>query len=443
MTSLFPVSDEILDVCGVVAACAASVALPGYPAVRRGLSGTLLVAFAMASYRIAGGGETVEAARSVTSLAITGGIALLGLFILVFQAAQALSRGPRDLRRSWVMLTTALAFGLTARFLIPLVDIGGFLITLATVAALFLLGALILAVGSRAPPRPGRSPQEWLPIRADLPLPGSGLSTRWAVVSLWIHIWATVALLLVSHLQLFLIAFFLAFASGLGVERALGRPGIPPATLAAIPVLGLVWYLLVHVGGEPWLKISALHDAPYSPAFQFVTSLALALVAWALLRLWPLHSAPRGPLAPLLGGLLFVRLLSPALPEGVLHWQPMLYLLAAIAAGHAALTQRDDEALAVLAVLGLASGVPAAGGAGLGFALASIVARLVQQLKAAGRVLNGRGRAAVTALALACSTLLLPVLRAALVTQVFYSAVTVAALALALWACGSPGSRRA
>jgi hypothetical protein len=230
-----------------------------------------------------------------------------------------------------------------------------------------------------------------------------------------------------------MVVFIVAFASGVAVERWRGRPRIPLAALVVIPALGLGWYYLAHVAGEQSLRMSALRDAPYSTAFQLATSLVLGLAAWSLLGLWPSHGSPLGPLAPLLGGLLFVRVITPALPEGLYHWQPLLYLLAAIAACHAAVGGRDDEALAALAALGFLSGVPAAGGAGLGLAAASIVARLVRRLSGEGRVLNGRGRALVAALVLSASALLLPVLSGALAAQVFYSVVTVAALALAPW----------
>jgi hypothetical protein len=262
-------------------------------------------------------------------------------------------------------------------------------------------------------------------------------------VAAWVHVLSTAALLLAPHLHLFMPILMVAFASGVWAERRLGQPTIPLTALAVVPAAGVAWYFLAHVGGEQPLGLSDLRNAPYSSAFQLLASLILGLVAVSLLGLWPFHGLPRGPLSPLLGGLLFVRLIATALFEGLYHWQPLLYLLAAIAACHAAASRRDDEALAALAALGLASGAPVAGSAGLGFATAAIVSRLSRLLNEQGRVLNGRGRALMAILVIAGSALLLPVLTGGLAVQVFYSTMTAATLALTLWAFDSPSATRA
>jgi hypothetical protein len=435
MTPPFTIPHEVLDVSGVVAACAASVGLPTWRTVRRGVSGTLLIAFAIASLRITGGAEMVGAGFSVTSFAITCGIALLGLFILVSQVARVLGTGGwSQATQLWVILAMILALAMTVRPLVSLADIGGGLIALTTAATLFLLGALIRFVGSWIPIGRGMGHLDRLLFSGGVPFPGGGISDHAAGTAVWIHVLGAAALLVAPHLQLFMVVLMVTFASGVGVERWLGQRRIPLLALVAIPALGLGWYLLAHVAGEQSLRLSALRDAPYSTAFQLTSSLVLGLVAWTFLGLWPLHGPLRGPLAPLLGGVLFVRVITPALPEGLFHWQPLLYLLAAIAACHGAVSRREDEALAALAALGLASGTPAAESAGLGLVAASIMARLIRSLNGEGRVLNGRGRVLVSIFALATSALLLPVLSGALAAQVFYSAVTVAALALALWA---------
>jgi hypothetical protein len=433
MTPPFTVPHEVLDVSGVIAACAASAGLPTWRTVRRGASGTLLIAFALASLTITGGAEAVGDGLTVTSFAITCGIALLGLFILVSQIARALGAGGwRRATQLWVTLAALLALAITARPLASLADTGGGLIALATAVLLFFLGALIRFIGSWIPIRRGLSHIDRLLCSGAVPFPGGGISERAASAAVWIHVLGAMALLAAPHLQLFMVVLMVAMASGVVVECRLGQRRIPLSAVAAIPALGVCWYLLAHVAGEASLRLTALRDAPYSTAFQLTTSLVLGLAAWSLLGLWPLLGPPPGPLAPLLGGLLLVRVITPALPEGLLHWQPLLYPLAAIAACHAAVFSRDDEALAALAALGLLSGVPAAGGAGLGLAAASIVARMVRRLSGEGRVLNRRGRRLVATLAIAASGLLLPVLSGALAAQVFYSVVTVAALALAL-----------
>ena len=438
---------DFLDTACVMAAAAASVALPG----RRGLSGTLLIAFALASLRITGGAGMVGTGLAVESFAISCGIALLGAALLLAQVVGALRAGDSSLvTRACIVSATALALALVARSVVPLAGTGGGFIAVGTAAALLSLGALLRFVGARIPIGHWIAGIDRRLFGFGVPFPGGETWQRADGVAAWVHVLCTVALLLAPHLHLFMPILMVAFASGVWAERGLGRPTIPLTALAVVPAAGIAWYYLAHVGGDQPLGLSDLRNAPYSPAFQLLASLILGLVAVSLLGLWPFHGLPRGPLSPLLGGLLFVRLVATALFDGLFHWQPLLYLLAAIAACHAAVSRRDDEAFAALAALGLASGVPDAGSAGLGFAAAAIVSRLSRLLNERGRVLNRRGRALMAILGIAGSALLLPVLTGGLAVQVFYSTVTVAALALSLtrvagpdiFATGSPGIAR-
>jgi hypothetical protein len=442
---------DFLDAACVMAAGAASVAFPTRTAARRGLSGTLLIAFALVSLRITGGAVMVGAGLTVEAFAITCGIALLGSVVLLAQVVGALGAGDSSrATQAWIMSATALALALVARSVASLAATGGGFIAVGTAAALLSLGALLRFVEARIPVGHWIAGIDRRLFGFGVPFPGRETWQRADGVAAWVHVLSTAALFLVPHLHLFMPILMLAFASGVWAERGLGRSAIPLTALAVLPAVGVAWYFLTRVGGDQPLGLSELRDGPYSPAFQLLASLVLGLVAVSLLGLWPFHGLPRGPLSPLLGGLLFVRLVATDLLEGLQHWQPLLYLLAAIAACHAAASRRDDEALAALAALGLASGVPVAGSAGLGFAAAAVLSRLSRLLNERGRVFNRRGRAVMAILVIAGSALLLPVLAGGLAAQVFYSTVIVAALALSLtrvagpdiFATGSPGIAR-
>jgi hypothetical protein len=255
---------------------------------------------------------------------------------------------------------------------------------------------------------------------------------------------AALGLLAAPHLHLFLFLLTISFVAGVEfIRRKEGATRWPASAILALPVLLIGWYLLARVAGEQSLAMRALPDAPYSEAFQLGVALGLSLLAWSLLRLWPFQGPSRGPLAPLAGAALLARVVAPALPDGLTHWQPLLYLLALLAALHALLSRRVEGAPALLAVLTLASGEPAVVGVGVAFALLAAAPEVRELLTDGGRALNASGKVLARVLAVVAAALLVPALAAALSTEVVYTVATTAVLALAVAASAAPPARGA
>jgi hypothetical protein len=204
-------------------------------------------------------------------------------------------------------------------------------------------------------------------------------------------------------------------------------------SLLAAGLIGIGWYFLAHVAGDMPLDLGALRDAPYSTAFQLLLALTFGAISLALFGLWPLRGFAAGPATPLLGALLLSKLVAPVVSEGLIHWQPVFYAVIAVGACGAGLSRRNGESLIALGALGLLSGSPTAGWAGL-VLVAGAVALRAQELTSliAGKV--ARETVVIPLVVLTSALALAPALTGALGSQVLYSVLAVAAVIGGSWA---------
>jgi hypothetical protein len=420
------------ELLAVTLAGGAAALLADDTRMRRAFAGALVLGLAVASTRLLGDGSP--------ALAVSGGIALAGLGVVAVSARSDLRGLGVGLPRRVALLVALLAaIGLTGWLFRDGVAAGtGRLI--GTAAALFVAGVVLVRLLSRLPPL------RWGGRRTTS---GSAASNRGAATWRGVHVVAALGLLAAPHLHLFLFLLTVSFVAGVEfIRRKEGATRWPLSAILALPVLLLGWYLLARVAGEQSLAMRALPDAPYSEAFQLGVALGLSLLAWSLLRLWPFQGPSRGPLAPLAGAALLARVIAPGLPDGLTHWQPLLYLLALLAALHALLSRRVEGAPALLAVLTLASGQrqqiePTVVGVGVAFALLAAAPEVRELLTDGGRTLNASGKVLARVLAVVAAALLVPALAAALSAQVVYTVATTAVLALAIAASAAPPARGA
>jgi hypothetical protein len=430
-----PVSGPELQAGATMATAAlAALGIPQGCLRRRALAGALVLGLALASVDHLGGpGAPVPPA----SRAITFGIALLGLLLLSGSLIAALSREGWSRAARWRsrlsgMATVVLGGGLV----VPTGLEKSWPVALATTLGLGLAGAGAWLLGRKLRLAAGI---RWLDQALSAPgsrtRPGVGWNPGSRRIAL-LHVLGTVTALAALHLHPFLGGVAVAVAAGVMLERRLGRlRRWPVSVFLAAVVLVVSWFLLARVAEGMPLGLRSLRDAPYSPALEILAALLLSGAAWSLLRLWPFHTTPRGPLTALAGGCLMVKLVAPVLPHGLLHWQPLLYLLAALAAWHAAATDRDEESVTALGALGLLSGVGTAGWAGLGLTAGGVLIGLTARLTEHGLAVNRRGRLVQELTVVAGAVLVLPVLSGALSTQVFYSVAATTGAVAALWGC--------
>ncbi|MBK6779608.1 MAG: hypothetical protein IPJ95_08445 [Gemmatimonadetes bacterium] len=265
------------------------------------------------------------------------------------------------------------------------------------------------------------------PVLADAPVATRPASDIDAPAFL-VHLLAACVAAGAPHLHLFLPALVVSAASG----WRWSRPGRWPIVIA--PVLLLLcacWYLLARVAGPLPLALAMLGEAPYSAAFELGMAAALLGCAGVLLGLAPFHMMGRGPLTPILGGLLLVRVVAVALPGGLEHWQPVAYPVVVLTAVFAAARRRDDLALVALAGVGLLSSDPTAGWCGLVVLGLATALRGLDWLVGGGRRLSGAGQGLVGTMALAAAAALAPALAGGLSAEAMYTAVTVLLAAVA------------
>lgn len=422
----------------VLLLAAAGMTLPDARARRRALVGPLLAALAFASLAVARGDGRASTTLPVSYAAVTAALLLIAVALPLALAALALRDPAWQGSARLAGLTTALAgLGLGLRAALPLASHGG-RTTLTAAASLLAIAGLLRYTGPRVAAGLRWADALAFPVRA--PAPGSwdtGTRRLLAVST------ASAALAcVVSRLDLLLLAVTIGVGSGLAMEWRLCRPARwPVAVPLAIAFLGVTAYLMIHVAGDTPLTLRALRDGPYSPAFETLAVLLLGLVSWILLGLFPFAAALRNPSSALLAGVLLVRLAAPLLPYGWVHWQPIFFLIPAVAAWHAAATRRDEEALVALGALGLLSESPLAGWCGIAIAGGSLLLRGLHWLEAAGRHPDPRGDLLLRLTPIAAAPLLLPLLHGALEAQIFYTVVTVLGVAGALFGTRAPTPR--
>jgi hypothetical protein len=406
----------------------ASLTLPVRERRRRALAGNLVLILAIASSAVLG--QDSGGASGPVSLAhsMTIGVALLGLMVVMIQGSAA--------GLSWWVLGPLGGLGLVLLAAgVPMEQLpsrwGVASLTGVGLALAFLLARFVL--------RPFRIGDgvRWLDRRLLRRRAEAAPRLVWDAsprTLLALHAVGTGVALTAGHLHLFCFGLLTALVSGeLLTRRLAGDSRWPVPSAVTSLAIGGSWYLLVHVAGDQPLWLDRLRDAPYSPAFEFGTSLLLALVAWRMMGLWPFDGSLQGPFSALAGGALLVRLIGPDLAAGLAHWQPLFYLLAAVAAWHAALSRTDREAVAALGALGVLTGDPSAGWAGVLLLAGTVGLQLIRYLVLGGRILNQRGRLTFRLTVVLGLMMVLPVLEGGLLVQVFYSVTTVAGVVAALW----------
>jgi hypothetical protein len=155
------------------------------------------------------------------------------------------------------------------------------------------------------------------------------------------------------------------------VEGDRPLPIAPLLTSLVIPA----WWLMSTIAGPEGLAVVTLPDLPWSPAAERLLALVLIVASWAASGLWPLHREEPAALTSLAGALLVLRVVIPAVPDGLAHWRALAMPVVVIGLWHAVATDRRDGVAVALAWIGLMSGEPPGQ---LGAALLIVAALLLE-----------------------------------------------------------------
>jgi hypothetical protein len=168
------------------------------------------------------------------------------------------------------------------------------------------------------------------------------------------------------HLLLLELGIVLALLSA---ARDVLRDGVNRWWLA-IPLLGgvlagIALFLMLTILGPEGGSIAALPDGPFSPPAERLLVMLLGAGSLLLAGIPPFSRTPPGlALAPL-AAILMARLVVPALPGGLIEWQPLAMLLLLLSGGVAAFQGRWAAFAVVGGLAGLWSGDPSAAFAAL------------------------------------------------------------------------------
>jgi hypothetical protein len=284
------------------------------PVARRlAATGVLLVAVAWDSLAIGMGNSPLVPlllpADGSAFLRIDAALIVVGVGCLLVAVAMS-ARSPLRILPSVAGLVLAVPR------LWPILAAAGWRALSATAGVAILVGALAAA-------------GMWLGRRAAAEPDGASEVPPWHG---WPHPWAAIAAvgalgaIAGPHLLLVVAGGVLAAIANDARRWALGRR-VPWATLAALPLVPATW-LLVRIAAPIGLGLAALVDAPLSEPAQALLLPPIVLAAAPLAGLWPLHRVASPLLAPV-GAALLLRLAAPILPDGVVHWQPLLFALTA------------------------------------------------------------------------------------------------------------------
>jgi hypothetical protein len=399
----------------------ASVSLPAYRSRRAGLAAVLLIQLTIASLELTGALGGGRHSLSPGYLAVSAAMLLVGLFLVASIAVyaglaqQRTGQGSRPLMLAGGLLTLLVVAQL-ARMAIPLALAGGVIRTLAAFAMtigggtllVFLVRARVLKqalgwVDQRLAPRRAQGP--------DAPTP------RGNPVMLALHLAGVLLALVAPTLPLLVLGVLLAGIFGMVWEYQAGGPRVPLGGIVSLAALlaGAGW--LYQVAGDTPLVLDQMTDGPFSPAFQAIAAVILALAAWPLLRLWPLHGTRTGPAGALAGAAILLRVLASIVPDGSVHWQPVFYGLLAAGAWYAAVVRTDAVLGATVAAAGLLSGFPEAGWGGVAVLTAAIVLQILGRATRTVPVALIAGRAIL----IGASFAMVPLLVGALQAEVFWT----------------------
>lgn len=351
----------------------ASVTLPGYRYRRAGLAAVLLLQLTLASLELTGGIGPMAASLPASYQAISAALLAGGLLLIAATAVRAVVARPDA--RLIMALGGVLVVGVAVQLALilgPLLRGGGALLSIAALFGLAAAGATLVGLVRAQPVKSAfwRVERRIAPPRnpgPDAPVP-TGRPAMLAV-----HLGGVLLALVAPNLLLLVLGVLLALVAGAIWEYQAGLGARWPvgAFIAGVALL-IATVMLLQVAGDTPLALDRMTEGPFSEAFQLLLAPVLALAAWPLVRLWPLHGTRTGPAAALAGAAILVRLLSPILPDGVSHWQPVLYGLLAIGAGYGAVVRNDALLGSTIAALGLLSGQSEAGWGGIAVLTAAI-----------------------------------------------------------------------
>jgi hypothetical protein len=351
---------------------AAALLLPVNRARRLGVAGMLVGSMAVASLGLTTAEGAGLARLPVSYLAITAGhlVVALAAFIL------ACWIGWRECSAEMASALPAAGLALVSGGVVtaPVAAAGGLLSSVAV--ALGLAGTMVIAIGAARLARVADG-VAWFDRhvleRGGDPPPWTAAGPRLALVQLA----AATLGLAVPQFDLLMLAVLAVLVAGIMFEQDRHpHRRFPLAALFVLAGLSISWYLVVRVAGPQSRMLRALAEAPFSPAFELLLALLLAATAWPLLRLWPVQSIRLGPAAPLAGVILLARAGQAAVPDGLAHWQPVIFPLVVLAVWHGVARGRAAECLTALGVIGAVSGGTGGAWAAVGLVASATLRRL-------------------------------------------------------------------
>ncbi len=406
--------------------------------IRPALAGAVFTSLGLASLQVAGGPDWRAAELPPTYLSFTAALLLIGLLLPLALAGLAIRGGELSGRHRTgaVVAAGVLVLVLGGRAAIPLVLAGG--PARAALGVVMLAAAGVLSGGLARVLRLGdRLHRLNRAVFGSTEAQGDG---HWGPTERWLlalHAALAAVALVSPHLILLLGAVFGTAITGVLLDRRLGQSTRWPwSVVGGLVLLALSSAFLIQVAGEVPLWLSELRDGPFSPAFELGAALGFIAAAWPLLQLWPLHARARGPATPVAGAALLVVLVTPILPDGTRHWQPVVFPLLVVGGWYAAGVGSLPLALTALATAGLISLRPAAAWAGV---VLLVLLALLGLRKRLG-LPEPLGRMSVAGATVVGAGLAPTVLAGALQAQTVYTVLLAAALLATLLGrgCDSP-----
>jgi hypothetical protein len=384
-------------------------------------AGLLCLGLGLAAWRVSSagtGGLPVSASQLGQGfLVVNGGLMLLGLGMLARAAATGAAGPTAVAGRAAIGLGIVLIAWVCAGLLMA-----GGPVRVAGSAAVLALAGIALVVLARAvrSSAAGRAAGRFFsaPLRL---LPPAGRTAQAASASLVVGSAAAAA---GGHTALVFLGVLAVVWSGYLLAHRDSRP-LPVAGLLALVLVPTYW-LLATIAGPVGMAVDAIPLVPLSPAAEWLVAAGLLLAVWSTAGLWPLHRQVPGALSGLAGALLLTRIAIPLAPAGLEDWQPVAFPLLTVGIWHGAMHARWPLLAAGSALLGLLS-VTTQGASGAWWLLA---AALALELRWMIRMPHGLSRLVAVGASVSATWGGLLVLEGGLRSEVVYTALGAAVLAL-------------
>ena len=321
----------------IAVAATAGAALPRPLERRLAGWGLLAYGFGAASVGVAVGGDVRLTDLGGPSVAVDGGLQLVGALLLLAAGARAWTLRPPSRLAAALVAGASVLLGWLARPVLAAAGVAGDAAAVAIGAA----GAAVLLLLRRAVVA--------MPMlrRVAPPVVAPTEPVQRAAVALAI---VGAAAVILGPNAWIVIAGALCAAWPLAVTR---RRAPVLVLLAAAGLLPALWFMHT-VAGPVGLRIATLADVPFSPAAESLVAPILALGAFGFFGIWPLGRWGSRALVPV--GVALMLRLGAGVPSGLESWQTVLVPLGVLAAWHAVLTDSPDEAVAAWAWLASVTG---------------------------------------------------------------------------------------